>query len=108
MDELDLLIQKLKDDVMEEECVKQYFKLKAKIDSDPSLIKLRKEIDEAKQNMSKFALDKEKYILYKEDYLKLEEQYNLNPTVYNFQKAKDECLILLNEIADLLSKNNLI
>lgn len=106
MDELELLIQKLKDDVMNEECVKQYFKLKAKMDADVSLIKLQKEIDEAKQNMSKFALDKEKYVRYKEEYLRLEEQYNSNPIVFNFKRAKEECLILLDEIASLLSKNN--
>lgn len=106
MDELDSLIRQLKVDLMQEKCVQEYFKLKEKIDEDEQLILLRKKIDEVKQNMSKNALDKEKYNHYKNEYVALEKQYNQHPIVFNFNEAKDECLILLDEIANLFSKND--
>ena len=102
MNNLDELLLEVKNQINEEECVKEYFRLKEIISKDKDIQTLTKEIQVHQKRMCEFQNDDEIYFkeksLYEDNLKKLE----YNPIYQNFINVKGEVNELLKEIASYL------
>ena len=103
MNRIDELISSLKEELQNEECVKQYFYYKNLVENDASL----KELDEqARFHQKEMCRNKdinEVYFKEKAIYEELKNKLDQHPILINYQIAKDEVFSLLVDIKNLLS-----
>ncbi len=92
MNELDKILTRLKDDINDIPCVKEYIFLKDAIKNNKELIKLEKDIKEATEN-GNFKLLNE-----------LKIKYDSHPLINNFKIIKKETLATLLEIKEQLER----
>ena len=103
MNDIDKLLKEVEDKINEEECIKEYFRLKKIIEEDNELNALDKDIRFHQKEMCKHEDDDEIYFkekkLYEDGLAKLE----ANPIYANFVEIKKEVNALLKEIAGVLN-----
>ena len=103
MNEIDKLLKEVEDKINNEECVKEYFRLKKLIDEDEELKALDKDIRFHQKEMCKHENEDEIYFkekkLYEEGVAKLE----ANPIYANFVEIRKDVHALLEEIAGVLN-----
>ena len=103
MNNIDELLKEVKEKIDNEECVKEYFRLKKIIESDEELASLDKEVRFHQKEMCRYENNDEIYFkekkLYEDSLAKLE----TNPIYLNFIEIKKEVNALLKEVAEVLN-----
>ena len=103
MNKLDELISSLKEELYNEECVKEYFYYKNLVENDSDIKALDEQVRFHQKEMCKNKDNDEIYYKEKEIYEELKKQFDSNPVLINYQIAKDEVFSLLVDIKKLLS-----
>lgn len=103
MNNFDGALESLKNELKNEECVKQYFYFKNIIEKDENLKALDKKIKFHQKEMCKNKKNNEKYLAEKAIFDELKKDFDNNPVLINYQIAKDEVFSLLVDIKNLLS-----
>ena len=103
MDKLDKLLEEFKEDLHNEECVKEYFYYKNLVDNDTTIKMLDEQIRFHQKEMCKHKNNDEMYFKERAIYENLKNQLDNNPVLINYQIAKDEVFSLLVDIKNLLS-----
>ena len=96
-------LAKFKEELFNEDCVKEYFYYKKLLDSDESIKKLDEEVRFHQKEMCRNKDDNEKYFKEKVLYEELKQKLDSNPILVNYQIAKEEVFSLLVDIKHILS-----
>ena len=102
MDKIDELIASLKEDLLKEECVKEYLFYKQIIENDTSIKKLDEEVRFHQKEMCKNKDNNELYFKEKNIYEELKNRFDNHPVVINYQIAREEVFSLLVDIKRIL------
>lgn len=103
MNDLDKLLKEVKENIYQEECVKEYFRLKKIIENDEELMLNEKEVRHHQKLMCQYKEDDEKYFKEKALYENYLNKLENNPIYQNFLEVKKEVNSLLLEIKDYLN-----
>ena len=103
MNNIDELISSLKEELYNEECVKEYFYYKKIVDNDPTIKELDEQVRFHQKEMCKNKDNDEVYFKEKAIYEDLKKKFDNNPILINYQIARDEVFSLLVDIKKLLS-----
>ena len=104
MSRIEELLEEVNDQLNEEPCVKEYFRLKQVIENDKELVELDKLVREHQTLMCKAQDNDEVYFKEKELYETYLNQLNNNPVYQNFEEVKKEVNALLKEMKDYLEQ----
>ena len=102
MNKFDELLGSLKEELQNEECVKQYFYYKNLVDNDPSLKELDEQVRFHQKEMCRNKDNNDVYFKEKAIYEELKNKLDNNPILINYQIARDEVFSLLVDIKNLL------
>ena len=103
MTNLDKVLNDFKNELFNEECVKEYFYYKNLVENDESIKVLDEEVRYHQKEMCKNKDNNEEYFKEKEIYEKLKKELDSNPILVNYQIAKEEVFSLLVDIKHILS-----
>lgn len=103
MNDIELLLNEVKDKLYSNETVKEYFRLKQIIETDEEIKKLDEEVRFHQRKMCEFQKDDSKYFAEKTLYEKAKNKLENNPIYINFEQIKSEINALLIDIRDFLS-----
>ena len=103
MSKIDELLSSFKEELYNEECVKEYFYYKNLVDNDPSIKELDEQVRFHQKEMCKNKDNDEIYFKEKAIYEELKNKFDQNPVLANYQIAKDEVFSLLVDIKNILS-----
>lgn len=103
MNNIEELLNKVNDEILNEESVKEYFRLKKIIESDEEILNLEKKTQKHQKLMCQNKNYDEIYFKEKELYEKYSSELENNPIVQNFNLIKKEVNSLLIDIRDFLS-----
>ena len=103
MSSFDELLSSLKEELYNEDCVKQYFYYKNLLEKDESIKALDEEVRFHQKEMCRNKDNNEIYFKEKEKYEELKNKLDSNPILINYKIAKDEVFSLLVDIKKLLS-----
>ena len=103
MNKIDELLKEVNDKLLEEPCVKEYFRLKEVIEKDEKLAQLDKDIRTHQKLMCENQDNDEIYFKEKALYESLLKEMEENPIYQNFNEVKKEVNALLMDIRDILS-----
>ena len=103
MSKIDELLISFKEELYNEECVKEYFYYKNLVDNDPSIKELDEKVRFHQKEMCKNKDNDEIYFKEKAIYEELKNKFDQNPVLVNYQIAKDEVFSLLVDIKNILS-----
>ena len=103
MNNIDELISSLKEELYNEQCVKEYFYYKQIVENDPTIKQLDEQVRLHQKEMCKNKDNDEVYFKEKAIYEQLKEKFDNNPVLINYQIARDEVFSLLVDIKKLLS-----
>ena len=103
MSNIDELLIQLRDELLNEECVKEFFYYKNLLDKDDSLKELDEQVRFHQKEMCRNKNDNEKYFKHKTIYEELKRKFDNNPILINYQIAKEEVQSLLVDIKNILS-----
>ena len=103
MSELDIALNKFKEELFNEECVKEYFYYKNLLEKDDSIRRLDEEVRFHQKEMCKNKNNNEAYFKEKAIYEELKNKLDNNPILVNYQIAKEEVFSLLVDIKNILS-----
>lgn len=104
MNDIDLLLIDIKEEILNESCVKEYLRLKNIIKNDKHLLDLEKSIRNHQRKMCEYRKDPIKFDEEKILYEKCTKEFELNPIVKNFNICKEETYNFLYEIKGVLEK----
>ena len=96
-------LNKFKDELFNEDCVKEYFYYKNLVENDESIKKLDEEVRFHQKEMCRNKDNNEAYFKEKALYEELKEKLDSNPILVNYQIAKEEVFSLLVDIKHILS-----
>ncbi len=103
MNNIDELLTALKDELRNEECVKQYFYYKELLENDLSLKTLDEETRFHQKEMCRNKENNEIYFKEKAIYEECKNKLDQNPILINYQIARNEVFSLLVDIKNILS-----
>lgn len=103
MSSFDELLSSLKEELYNEDCVKQYFYYKNLLEKDEFIKALDEEVRFHQKEMCRNKDNNEIYFKEKEKYEELKSKLDSNPILINYKIAKDEVFSLLVDIKKLLS-----
>ena len=103
MNSFDELISSLKEELYNEECVKEYFYYKQIVENDSSIKELDEQVRFHQKEMCRNKDNDEVYFREKAIYEELKRKFDNNPVLINYQIARDEVFSLLVDIKKLLS-----
>ena len=103
MNSFDELISSLKEELYNEECVKEYFYYKQIVENDASIKELDEQVRFHQKEMCRNKGNDEIYFKEKALYEELKKKFDNNPVLINYQIARDEVFSLLVDIKKLLS-----
>ena len=103
MNNIDELTSSLKEELFNEQCVKEYFYYKDLVEKDSSLKDLDEQVRFHQKEMCRNKDNNEAYFKEKEIYEELKNKIDNNPILINYQIAKDEVFSLLVDIKHILS-----
>ena len=103
MNKLDELICSLKEELYNEECVKEYFYYKQLVECDRTIKELDEQVRFHKKEMCRNKDNDEVYFKEKALYEELKAKRDQNPVLVNYQIAREEVFSLLVDIKHILS-----
>ena len=103
MNKLDELLCSFKEELYNEESVKEYFYYKKLVENDPSIKELDEQVRFHQKEMCRNKDNDEIYFKEKGIYEELKNKLEQNPILVNYQIAKDEVFSLLVDIKHILS-----
>lgn len=103
MTNLDAVLSEFKNELFNENCVKEYFYYKNLVENDESIKKLDEEVRFHQKEMCKNKNNNELYFKEKALYEDLKNKLDSNPILVNYQIAKEEVFSLLVDIKHILS-----
>lgn len=95
-------LSEVKEELLNDPSVKEYFRLLSLIENDSDLMKLNEEMRLHQRLMSENVSNDEIYFKEKELYESLSKEYENNPLVVNFNYIKEDVKDLLSEIEEIL------
>lgn len=95
-------LQDVKEELLKDPLVEEYFRLKSIIENDENLTKLDKEVRDHQKKMCESMSNEEIYLKEKALYEKKNEELLSNPIYQNYQNVKEEVISLLNQIKETL------
>ncbi len=101
--EIEETLLKLKNELDNDERVKEYFRLKEAIINDKALTKLDEDVRLAQKEMVKAINDGELHKQKKEYYETLKKQYENHPLIVSYNNIKDEVYNLLSQISNIIN-----
>ena len=102
MNDIDKLLNEVCDQINNEECVKEYFRLQKLISEDKQLKELEQNVCYHQKEMCKHENNDEIYFKEKELYEKYLKELESNPIYLNFIEVKKEVSALLMDMRDFL------
>ncbi len=102
MNEFESQLEKCQKLLYDEPIVKEYFRLKKIVQSNPELVRLDKEIHQHQNLMCVHKNDDEIYQNEKRVYDEELAQFKSNPLVENYFQVREEVYALLNEAREIL------
>ena len=96
-------LNKFKEELFNEDCVKEYFYYKNLVENDESIKKLDEEVRFHQKEMCRNKDNNEAYFKEKTIYEELKQKLDSNPILVNYQIAKEEVFSLLVDIKHILS-----
>lgn len=102
MNNLESQLEKLKDTLFNQECVKTYFSLKSQIEQNAELNELREKIKFHAQEMTKNMENDEIYFKNKELYEKVLNEYNEHPLIADYNVVFEEVNSLLKQLKNII------
>lgn len=102
MNNFDNALENVKNELYSEPLVKEYFRIKSIVESDEEIISLEKNVKEHQKKMCENINSDEVYLKEKNLYEKAVKSLNSHPVYSNYLKLKEEILLLLNEIKEVL------
>ena len=102
MNDFDIALSKFKDELFNEQCVKEYFYYKNLVDKDESIKKLDEEARFHQKEMCKNKDNNEVYFKEKALYEETKNKLDNNPILINYKIAKEEVFSLLVDIKHIL------
>ena len=103
MNNIDELLSSLKDELYNEDCVKEYLYYKKIVENDPSIKELDELVRFHQKEMCRNMDNDDAYFKEKSIYEELKAKFDKNPILINYQIAKEEVFSLLVDIKKLLS-----
>ena len=103
MTNLDELLLEVNNKLNEEECVKEYLRLKKIISNDEDIKRLDKEVREHQRKMCEHQNEDDIYFKEKALYEKALKELESNPIYVDFIEAKKEVTTLLMDVRDYLN-----
>ena len=102
MSDFDKTLNEFKEELFNEQCVKEYFYYKNLVDKDESIKKLDEEVRFHQKEMCKNKDNNELYFKEKVLYEELKNKLDNNPILINYQIAREEVFSLLVDIKHIL------
>ena len=102
MNEFENKLERCKNLLYEEEIVKEYFRLKNIVQSNPKLVALDQEIHQHQHLMCIHKDDDNIYLNEKNLYEEKMKEFKENPMVENYFQVREEVYALLNEVKEIL------
>lgn len=102
MNEFENELERCKNLLYDEEIVKEYFRLKNIVQSNPKLVALDKEIHQHQHLMCIHKNDDNIYLNEKKLYEEKMKEFKENPMVENYFQVREEVYALLNEVKEIL------
>lgn len=102
MSNLEKLLKEAKEELYNEECVKEYFRLKAILDNDEEIKNLDKEMKNHQKIMCENKDNDEIYLKEKFLYENCKKSLDENPLYQNFLSAQEEVNSLLLDVKGIL------
>ena len=102
MNKIDELLSSLKEELLSEECVKEYFCYKNLLENDASIKELDEQVRFHQKEMCRNKDNDEVYFKEKTKYEELKDKLDNNPVLVNYKIAKDEVFSLLVDIKHIL------
>lgn len=102
MSDFDKTLNELKNELFNEQCVKEYFYFKNLVEKDESIKKLDEEVRFHQKEMCKNKDNNELYFKEKALYEELKSKLDNNPILINYQIAREEVFSLLVDIKHIL------
>ena len=102
MSDFDKTLNEFKEELFNEQCVKEYFYYKNLVDKDESIKKLDEEVRFHQKEMCKNKDNNELYFKEKALYEELKSKLDNNPILINYQIAREEVFSLLVDIKHIL------
>ena len=103
MSDFDKALRELKDELLNEQCVKEYFYYKSLVENDETIKKLDEDVRFHQKEMCRNKNNNELYFKEKAIYEELKNKLDSHPILANYQIAKDEVFSLLVDIKNILS-----
>ena len=103
MSDFDNVLKEFKEELFNEDCVKEYFYYKNLVENDDSIKKLDEEVRFHQKEMCRYKDNNEKYFKEKALYEDQKNKLDSNPILVNYQIAKEEVFSLLVDIKHILS-----
>lgn len=95
-------LKSVKEELLNEPSVKEYFRLLSLIENDKDLMELNERMRKHQKLMSENMDNDEVYFKEKDLYESLNKEYESNPLIVNFNLVKEEVTNLLHEIEEAL------
>lgn len=102
MSDFNKTLNEFKEELFNEQCVKEYFYYKNLVDKDESIKKLDEEVRFHQKEMCKNKDNNELYFKEKALYEELKSKLDNNPILINYQIAREEVFSLLVDIKHIL------
>lgn len=102
MSDFDKTLNEFKEELFNEQCVKEYFYYKNLVEKDESIKKLDEEVRFHQKEMCKNKDNNELYFKEKALYEELKSKLDNNPILINYQIAREEVFSLLVDIKHIL------
>lgn len=102
MSDFDKTLNEFKEELFNEQCVKEYFYYKNLVDKDEAIKKLDEEVRFHQKEMCKNKDNNESYFKEKALYEELKSKLDNNPILINYQIAREEVFSLLVDIKHIL------
>lgn len=104
MNNLDLLLSEIKEEINNEPCVKEYYRLKQVIKEDTELSKLDKDIKLLQKKMCENRKNEEVFSSLKKEYDSKAIEFETNPIVINYKISEEEVKNYLLQVKNVLEQ----
>lgn len=104
MNEIETILESIKDEINNEPCIKEYYRLKKIIKSDVQLSKLDSDIKSLQKKMCENRKNDSPFSSLKKEYDSKVAEFETNPLIIDFKISEEEVKKYLYEIKEVLEQ----
>jgi len=104
MNNLENLVSEIKNEIQNEECVKEYYRLKTLIKENEYLTKLDSDIKHLQKQMCENRKNNELFSSLKKEYDEKVKEFETNPIIIDYKISEEEVKNYLYQIKDILEQ----